>query len=83
MKALDTLRQLIQRSPNWSQNKIASKLGISNAAMSNRMRRNDQKVDFVADVLEILGYDLVIVPKESTLPRGSYVITNDEENEER
>lgn len=78
MKVLDTLRQLIQRSPNWSQNKIASKLGMSNAAMSNRMRRNDQKVDFVVDVLDILGYDLVIVPKESNLPRGSYVVTNED-----
>ncbi|WP_161959568.1 hypothetical protein [Adlercreutzia equolifaciens] len=43
--------------------------------MSNRMNlKGAPKTDFVAKVLDALGYRLVVVPKGSNLPQGSIVI---------
>lgn len=93
MKASDALRKLIEDAPGWSQNKMAKAIGIGVQAMSDRMRAKDQKTGFVAEVLDKLGYQLVIVPPQSTLPQGSIVIDPDlkstmksapvKENEER
>lgn len=75
MESIEAVRGLLEQSPNWTQNKVASKLGLTSQAMSNRMNARDLKAGFLAEVLEVLGYELVVVPAESRLPKGSIPIT--------
>ena len=74
MEIKDMIRELIDQSPVWSQNKIGTQLGLSKSAMSQRLGAKRVGIDFVVDVLNLLGYDLVAVPKGSNLPRGSVVV---------
>lgn len=74
MEIKDMIRELIDQSPVWSQNKIGTQLGLSKSAMSQRLGAKRVGVDFAVDVLNLLGYDLVAVPKGSNLPRGSVVV---------
>lgn len=77
MKSVEIARSLIEQSPVWSQNKLASKLGLSPQAMSNRMQAVDLKASFLAEIVESLGYELVVVPQESKLPKGSIRVSNE------
>lgn len=82
MDARQVLRQLIDGSASWSQNRLAAYIGLTSQAMGNRMsasRASSMRVAFVVDVLDALGYDLVAVPKGSRLPNGSMVIGAGEE----
>lgn len=72
--ARELVDKLLAESPNWTQNKVASRLKLSSQAMSNRMNAKDLKAGFLAEILGVLGYELVVVPAESKLPNGSYVI---------
>ena len=74
MEIKDMIRELIDQSPVWSQNKIGTQLGLSKSAMSQRLGAKRVGIDFAVDVLNLLGYDLVAVPKGSNLPRGSVVV---------
>lgn len=66
------VRTLLAESRVWTQNRLAAEVGLTAQAMSNRMQRpGDLKCGFVADVLAVLGYDLVAVPRGSRLPNGS------------
>lgn len=76
MNAKEIVTNLISNAPGWSQNKMAKALNLSSQAMSNRMNTNDLKAGFVAEILDQLGYQLVVVPPQSTLPAGSFVIDN-------
>lgn len=74
METKDMIRELIDQSPVRSQNKIGTQLGLSKSAMSQRLGAKRVGIDFVVGVLNLLGYDLVAVPKGSNLPRGSVVV---------
>lgn len=74
MNMRDILRHLMNGSTTWTQNKVASRIGLSSQAMSNRMNAKDVKAGFAVEVLETLGYQLVVVPPESKLPQGSIVV---------
>ncbi|MBP3884056.1 MAG: Lrp/AsnC family transcriptional regulator [Olsenella sp.] len=80
MKIRDILRKLIDDSTVWSQNRIAPEVGLSPQAMTNRMKGDrNMKAEFAAQVLDVLGYQLVVVPKGNRLPKGSFVVTTEEE----
>lgn len=80
MEIKDMIRELIDQSPVWSQNKIGTQLGLSKSAMSQRLGAKRVGIDFAVDVLNLLGYDLVAVPKGSNLPRGSVVVDSSAED---
>lgn len=67
----DAIKQLIQESPTWSQNKLAYHLNMSPMTMSNRMNANDLKAGFIAEILEVLGGQLVILPPGAQLPKDA------------
>lgn len=71
MNEKEVLTKLIEQSPNWTQNKLGMEMGFTSQAMSNRMNRGSLKTNFLIKALNILGYDLVAVPKGSRLPNGS------------
>lgn len=81
MRTVELLRELIEKSPNWTQNKVAKEIDVTSQNMSNRMNlKGAPKTDFVAKVLDALGYRLVVVPKGANLPQGSVVIAPDAED---
>lgn len=81
MRTVELLRDLIGKSPNWTQNKVANEIGVTSQNMSNRMNlKGAPKTDFVAKVLDVLGYRLVVVPKGTNLPQGSLVISPESED---
>lgn len=79
MNAQDVIRQILRGSA-WSQNRLGMALGISPQGMGNAMARKDMRVGFFARALDLLGYDLVAVPKGSRLPNGSIRIDGETEN---
>lgn len=70
MTAQETIRHLLKGS-SWSQNRLGMAMGISPQGMGNAMARQDLRCAFAARALDLLGYDLVAVPKGSRLPNGS------------
>lgn len=70
----EIMKSLMERSDVWTQNKVASRIGLSSQAMSNRMNARDAKAGFAVEVLETMGYQLVVVPLETKLPAGSIVV---------
>lgn len=83
MDSKTLLRTLIEASKPWTQNKVASKLGISSQAMSNRMNaKGSLRAEFVADVLGVLGYDLIAVPSGSRRPAGSIQLDSNVDDQE-
>ena len=75
----EIIKAIIEKSPSWSQNKLGAALGISQASMSNRMNVRKMGVPFAVEALGLLGYDLVVVPKGSNLPRGSVIVERGDE----
>lgn len=83
MEALEVVRDLLAKSPGWSQNKMGAAVGLSSQAMSNRMKARDIKAGFLAEVLGQLGYELVALPPQSVHPAGTYVIDPVSQNSEK
>lgn len=69
------LKEMIADS-SWTQARMANVLGFPNAQVFNRrlLDSSEPKVGFVAAVLDQLGYELVMVPKGTDLPKESVVI---------
>lgn len=68
------MRTLTEESPVWSQNKVAGEIGLTPQNMSQKMRSSDIRVGVAAAYLDVLGYELAVVPKRSRLPQGSIVV---------
>lgn len=81
MKIQDIINDAINKS-SFSKARIARLLGYSAQALNGRlMNTNSPKVNFTTRILDLVGYDLVVVPKGSNLPRGSYVVTNEDDKQ--
>lgn len=75
MNAKELVKELIDTSAGWTQNRMGKRLGLSQQTMSKRMNANDLKVGFVVQILDALNYRLVAVPPEADLPQGSKVLS--------
>lgn len=74
MEAIELMEALIEES-SWSKARISRQLGMLPQTLNTRFTKaTSPKVSFMVDVLNLLGYDLVAVPKGSNLPRGSVVV---------
>ena len=71
MRAADFIRTATEGSGAWSLSRLATELGIKRQSMNSALNRGDMRVGFVARAADLLGYDLVAVPKGSRLPNGS------------
>lgn len=78
------LKELIKES-NWNQTRLSKAFGYPSLQTFARRLLDSSvpKIDFVAAVLNKIGYDLVIVPSHSNLPAGSIVIESDFQYEEK
>ena len=71
MRASEFIRQAAGASGTWSLSRLATALGIKRQSLNSALNRGDMRVGFVARAAELLGYELVAVPRGSRLPNGS------------
>ena len=63
---------LTQGGKKYTQKMIADKLGIKPQHISDRLKNENMKVNTAIEMLEMMGYDLMVVPRESS--RETYVV---------
>lgn len=77
MKAKEAIEELISKS-DWKKARLSNALGFETPqAFGRRMLGKSPKTDFLVAILGKLGYQLVIVPDGSKLPKGSIVIDDE------
>jgi len=78
MNIIQAIEQLINSSANWNKNRLAKHLNLVPQSLNSRFRPNSSmQVSSAIEMLDPLGYDLVIIPKGSNTPRGSILISNE------
>lgn len=63
---------LTQGGKKYTQKMIADDLGIKPQHISDRLKNENMKVNTVIEMLDIMGYDLVVQPREEG--RESYMV---------
>lgn len=68
----------ILSSSNWNKARLAKHLGKSPQSMNDRLQpMKSLRVDSVVEMIEPLGYEMMLVPIGSQKPRGAYVISDE------
>lgn len=76
MKPNDVVYSLL-KDTNTTQGALAHLIGkASAAAVSNRLNRNAMGVDAFVEMVNALGYEIVVRSKEPTDVRTEYIVTN-------
>lgn len=57
-----------------TQSDIASTLGVKPQVVNDRLKNENMKVNTAIELLEEMGYEIVVKPKESGDKRASYVV---------
>ncbi len=63
---------LTQGGKKYTQKMIADELNVKPQHISDRLKNENMKVNTVIEMLDLMGYDLVVQPRESG--RDSYVV---------
>lgn len=58
---------------------LAKKLGIGKTALANRLERGVMNTAVLRKMMDIFGYKIVLVPKETEMGEDWYEIGNEEE----
>ena len=61
---------------------LAEKLGVGTTALANRLNRGVLSTPVLAKMLEIFGYKIVLVPKDTKLKDNWYEVTDSNEDEQ-
>jgi len=77
MNIRDAIKKLLK--DNYlTQTKISEMLQMSQGDFGNKLRRNDIKISFLLKLTSVLGYEVVIRPKEGlNKAERTIVITNE------
>lgn len=73
MKANEAVREIM----NTQEIKIAtlaSRLNIKHNVMSERLRQNNISIDKLNEMLRVLDYKILVVPRSSRVPDGGFEI---------
>ena len=68
MKKADNISRLIKgalKTRGMTQSQMAAELGISHQTFKNRLSRNSISVTAAVDMLDMLGFDLCAIDRES------------------
>ena len=61
---------------------LAEKLGVGTTALANRLNRGVLSTPVLGKMLEIFGYKIVLVPKDTKLKDNWYELTDSNEDEQ-
>lgn len=64
----------IMEEQGMTQASLGRELDVSRQALNQRLKRDSMRTNELIDILEVLGYDLVIQPKDSRLEKGALKI---------
>ena len=76
MKASEAIREVIKRK-DVSQSVLRDRLGIpkeKSSTLSQRLRQDNMSVDKLNEMLHVLDYKIVIVPREARVSEGGFEI---------
>lgn len=64
----------IMKNQSVGVNKLADRLGIKQNVLSMRLKQENMGVAILGEMLRMLDYKIVIVPREARLPEGGIEI---------
>lgn len=73
MKANEAIRNIMKLS-GVGTNALAARMGKSARLVSDRLSQENISVDKLNEMLRVMGYKLMVVPREARTPDGGYVI---------
>ena len=73
MKAKDAIRKVMELQ-NIGTCKMADRMGKPPRLVSDRLRHDNISILKMNELLRLLDYKIVIVPKEARIPEGGYEI---------
>lgn len=76
MKTTGALREVMKRK-DVTQSVLRDRLGIpkeKSSTLSQRMRQDNMSIDKLNEMLRVLDYKIVIVPREARVPEGGFEI---------
>ena len=74
MKSKEVVKEIMAKF-NVSQTKLAERMGVkSRQVVGMRLTQNDISIKKLYEMLRVLDYKIVIVPRETRLPDGCYEV---------
>ena len=78
MKATDIIRDIMKKK-EVKPSMLADRLKIKNNTLSERMTQKNLSVLKLSEMLRVMDYKILIVPRNSRLPEDGYELTVDDE----
>ena len=73
MKSNEIIRELMEKN-DIRFNRFADMLGLKPNALASRMKRGNFSTDVLNQMLDVFGYEIVLVPKGTKLKDGWYAV---------
>ena len=73
MKAAQSVKEILNRN-NTKQAALADRLGIKPAILSSRLKQDNISIDKLNEMLRVLDYKIVILPRDARIPEGGIEI---------
>ena len=73
MNATVALRE-IMKIQSVGVNKLADRLGIKQNVMSMRLKHDNISINKLSEMLRLLDYKIILVPRETRLPEGGFEV---------
>lgn len=75
MNISQAINEIIEKS-TWNKSRLAACLGIKNQGLNNRLKANkSMRVDSAIEIADVLGYELMLVPKGTRRPDNSIALS--------
>lgn len=78
MKVIEALRKLMDES-EMSHYAISKRLGVTSVTITRMWKQDSVGADRLVRICDIIGWDVVLVPKGSKLPKGAIVLEEAEQ----
>ncbi len=73
MKTSEAVRE-IMKEQGIGTTKMASRMDKTPRVVSDRLRQDNMSVSILNELLRVLDYKVIIVPRDTKLPRGGFEI---------
>ena len=73
MEANVAIRE-IMKSQSVGVNKLADRLGIKQNVLSMRLKQKNMGIVLVGEMLRLLDYKIILVPRETRVPEGGFEV---------
>ena len=81
MKTSEIIRELMSKNGMRGID-LAEKLGVGTTALANRLNRGVLSTPVLAKTMDIFGYKIVLVPKDTEMQDGWFEVEDNHEGEQ-